>query len=155
MFDTVLEREWTSAQETGQPLSLIMLDIDYFKQYNDHYGHIKGDEALRTVAKTLSQAANNPRDFIARIGGEEFVWLLPDMTQDKARLVAEKCMQLVRQRQIAHERSEVSPLLTLSLGVGTVVPAPDELAVSFIEKVDGLLYHVKRNGRMRAEYGEF
>ncbi|MFY1667227.1 sensor domain-containing diguanylate cyclase [Pseudomonas sp. Pseu.R1] len=155
MFDTVLDREWARAQETRQPLSLIMMDIDYFKQYNDHYGHIKGDEALRTVAKTLSQAANDPADFIARIGGEEFVWLLPETSQDKARRVAEKCMQLVRQQQIPHEKSEVSPLLTLSLGVGTLVPSVGESAVSFIEKVDGLLYHVKRNGRMRAEYGEF
>jgi diguanylate cyclase (GGDEF)-like protein len=155
MFDTVLEREWTSAQETGQPLSLIIMDIDYFKQYNDHYGHIKGDEALRTVAKTLSLAANNPGDFIARIGGEEFVWLLPNTPQEAARKVADKCMQLVRQQQIAHEKSEVSPLLTLSLGVGTTTPAAEASAVAFIEQVDGLLYHVKRNGRMRAEYGEF
>jgi diguanylate cyclase (GGDEF)-like protein/PAS domain S-box-containing protein len=155
MFDTVLEREWAGAQESAEPLSLILMDIDYFKQYNDHYGHIKGDDALRTVAKTLSQAANNPGDFIARIGGEEFVWLLPGTSQDKARQVAEKCMQLVRQQQIEHARSDVSPLLTLSLGVGTVIPDAGESAVAFIEKVDGLLYHVKRNGRMRAEYGEF
>jgi diguanylate cyclase (GGDEF)-like protein len=107
------------------------------------------------VAKTLSEAANNPRDFIARIGGEEFVWLLPETFPDKARRVAEKCMQLVRQQQIAREKSEVSPLLTLSLGVGTIVPSVGESAVSFIEKVDGLLYQVKRHGRMRAEYGEF
>ena len=69
MFDTVLEREWASAQRSQLPLSLIILDIDFFKQYNDHYGHIKGDECLRQVANTLSQAANRPRDFIARIGG--------------------------------------------------------------------------------------
>jgi diguanylate cyclase (GGDEF)-like protein len=155
MFDTVLEREWASAQETHQPLSLIMMDIDYFKQYNDHYGHIKGDEALRTVAKTLSLAANEPGDFIARIGGEEFVWLLPHTSRDKAHRVAEKCMQLVRQQQIPHDKSDVSPLLTLSLGVGTVTPAAGDSAVAFIEKVDALLYRVKRNGRMRAEYGEF
>ena len=155
MFDTVLEREWAKAQETRQPLSLILMDIDYFKQYNDHYGHIKGDEALRAVARTLSLAANNPGDFIARIGGEEFVWLLPDTSQEKARQVAEKCMQLVRQQQIAHAKSDVCPLLTLSLGVGTVVPDAGDNALAFIEKVDGLLYRVKRNGRMRAEYGEF
>jgi diguanylate cyclase (GGDEF)-like protein/PAS domain S-box-containing protein len=155
MFDGVLAREWAAAQQEGTPLSLILLDIDYFKQYNDHYGHIRGDEALRTVAKTLSQATNNPRDFVARIGGEEFVWLLPDTAAAKARQVAEKCMQLVRQREIAHARSEVSPLLTLSLGVGTVVPRADAMALSFVEDIDALLYSAKRNGRMRAEYGEF
>jgi diguanylate cyclase (GGDEF)-like protein/PAS domain S-box-containing protein len=155
MFDTVLAREWAAAQQGGSPLSLLMLDIDYFKQYNDHYGHIKGDEALRTVAKALSQATNNPKDFVARIGGEEFVWLLPDTAADKARQVAEKCMQLVRQQQIEHERSEVSPLLTLSLGVGTVTPGADATALSFVEGIDALLYQAKRNGRMRAEYGVF
>ncbi|MET0290291.1 MAG: sensor domain-containing diguanylate cyclase [Pseudoxanthomonas sp.] len=155
MFDTVLEREWAAAQQSGTPLSLIMLDIDYFKQYNDHYGHLKGDEALRTVARTLAQATNNPRDFVARIGGEEFVWLMPDTSADKARQVADKCMQLVRQQQIAHARSEVSPLLTLSLGVGTVTPSADAAALPFVEEIDVLLYRAKRNGRMRAEYGEF
>jgi len=155
MFDTVLEREWAHAQSTQLPLSLIIMDIDFFKQYNDHYGHIKGDEALRLVAKTLLPAANNPRDFIARIGGEEFIWLLPETTQDKARQVAEKCMQLVRQQHILHEKSDVSPLLTLSLGVGTVTPKEHAAPLPFVEKVDGLLYQVKRNGRMRAEYGEF
>ncbi len=155
IFDTVLEREWAHAQGTQLPLSLIIIDIDFFKQYNDQYGHIKGDEALHIVAKTLSQAANKPRDFIARISVEEFVWLLPETPLDKARLVAEKCMQRVRQQQIVHEKSDVSPLLTLSLGVGTTVPAEDAGALSFVEKVDRLLYQVKRNGRMRAEYGEF
>lgn len=155
MFDTVLEREWEHAQSSQLPLSLIIMDIDFFKQYNDHYGHIKGDEALRTVAKALLPAANNPRDFIARIGGEEFVWLLPETSLDKARQVAEKCMQLVRQQHILHDKSEVSSLLTLSLGVGTIIPKAHATALPFVEQVDGLLYQVKRNGRMRAEYGEF
>ncbi|WP_219063146.1 sensor domain-containing diguanylate cyclase [Pseudomonas sp. UMAB-08] len=155
MFDRVLEREWSRAQRNQRPLSLIILDIDYFKQYNDHYGHVKGDEALRRVAQTLSQAANRPGDFIARIGGEEFVWLLPDTTAEKARGVAEKCLQLIRQQQISHPKSDVSALLTLSLGVGTTTPKHDETALLFVEKVDGLLYHVKRSGRMGAEYADF
>ncbi len=155
MFDVVLAREWASAQQDASPLSLIVMDIDYFKQYNDHYGHIKGDEALRMVAKALSQATNNARDFVARIGGEEFIWLLPETSADRARQVAEKCMQLIRQQQIAHACSEVSPLLTLSLGVGTVTPGADALALSFVEDIDALLYQAKRNGRMRAQYGEF
>jgi len=155
MFDIVLEREWAAAQQRQTPLSLLMMDIDYFKQYNDHYGHIRGDEALRTVASTLAQAANNPRDFVARIGGEEFIWLLPDTSAANARQVAEKCMQLVRQQQIPHARSSVSPLLSLSVGVGTVTPGAEAPALSFVEAVDALLYQAKRNGRMRAESGTF
>ncbi len=155
MFDIVLEREWAAAQQRQTPLSLLMMDIDYFKQYNDHYGHIRGDEALRTVASTLAQAANNPRDFVARIGGEEFIWLLPDTSAANARQVAEKCMQLVRQQQIPHARSSVSPLLSLSVGVGTVTPGAEAPALSFVEAVDALLYQAKRNGRMRAESDTF
>ncbi|MFJ2682563.1 GGDEF domain-containing protein [Pseudomonas sp. NPDC087342] len=155
MFDTVLEREWSNAQRTGQPLSLLILDIDYFKQYNDHYGHIKGDECLRRVAQTLSLAANRPRDFIARIGGEEFVWLLPETDAESARLVARKCLHLIRQQHIAHVFSPVSPLVTLSLGVGTTVAGQDASAVDFVEQVDKLLYRAKHNGRMRAEFTDF
>ncbi|MDB6144548.1 MAG: sensor-containing diguanylate cyclase [Pseudomonas sp.] len=120
--------------------TLLILDIDYFKQYNDHYGHIKGDECLRQVAQTLSQAANRPRDFIARIGGEEFVWLLPETDAESA---------------LDHEKSPVSPLLSISLGVGTTVPLQNGVALGFIEQVDRLLYQAKRNGRMRAEFAQF
>ncbi|SDT30426.1 PAS domain S-box-containing protein/diguanylate cyclase (GGDEF) domain-containing protein [Pseudomonas asplenii] len=155
MFDTVLAREWEQAQRSQLPLSLIILDIDFFKQYNDHYGHIKGDEALRQVAQTLAQATNRPRDFIARIGGEEFVWLLPETPADKARQVAQNCLQLIRQQQIAHEKSAVAGLLSLSLGVGTTRASPEEPALDFVGKVDELLYRIKRNGRMGAEYADF
>jgi diguanylate cyclase (GGDEF)-like protein/PAS domain S-box-containing protein len=155
MFDTVLDREWTAAQRNQLPLSLLVLDIDYFKQYNDHYGHIKGDECLRHVAQTLSQAANRPRDFIARIGGEEFVWLLPETDADAARQVAEKCLHLIRQQRIEHEKSGVSPLLSISLGVGTTTPKQDSPPLAFVEQVDRLLYQAKHNGRMRAEFAVF
>lgn len=154
MFDTVLEREWSSALRSQLPLSLIILDIDYFKQYNDHYGHIKGDECLRQVARTLSKAANRPRDFIARIGGEEFVWLLPETDAASARRVAERCLHLIRQQQIEHAHSSVSPLLSLSLGVGTTTVKPGSEALTFVEEVDKQLYQAKRNGRMRAEFFE-
>lgn len=155
MFDTVLEREWAQAQRSQKPLSLILADIDFFKQYNDCYGHMKGDECLKRVAQTLSLAANRPRDFIARMGGEEFVWILPETDAASAREVAHKCLHLVRQAQIPHEASQVSSLLTLSLGVGTVVPSHQASALGFIEKVDELLYLAKHNGRKRAEFGQF
>ncbi|WP_414874455.1 diguanylate cyclase domain-containing protein [Pseudomonas sp. IT-196MI5] len=155
MFDTVLEREWNHAQRTGLPLSVIVLDIDYFKQYNDHYGHIKGDECLRRVAQTLALAANRPRDFIARIGGEEFVWLLPETDAESARLVAHKCLHLIRQQQIPHEFSGVSNLLSVSLGVGTTGVSVHATALEFVEQIDLLLYKAKHNGRMRAEFADF
>ncbi|MEB0048495.1 MULTISPECIES: sensor domain-containing diguanylate cyclase [unclassified Pseudomonas] len=154
MFDTVLEREWANAQRTGLPLSLLILDIDYFKQYNDHYGHIKGDECLRRVAQTLSLAANRPRDFIARIGGEEFIWLLPESDAESARLVARKCLHLICQQQIPHPSSSVSALVSLSLGVGTIAVTQDSTALEFVEQVDKLLYQAKHNGRMRAEFAD-
>lgn len=154
MFDTVLEREWASAQRSQLPLSLIILDIDFFKQYNDHYGHIKGDEALRQVARTLSLAANRPRDFIARIGGEEFVWLLPETDAASARQVARRCLHLICQQQIEHGFSAVSKLLTLSLGVGTHLVTPNSNLLEFVESVDKLLYKAKHNGRMRAEFAD-
>jgi len=155
MFDTVLEREWSNAQRTGLPLSLLILDIDYFKQYNDHYGHLQGDECLRRVAQTLSLAANRPRDFIARIGGEEFIWLLPETDAESAGLVARKCLHLIRQQHIPHECSAVSALITLSLGVGTTVVHLGDSALNFVEQVDKLLYLAKHNGRMRAEFADF
>jgi diguanylate cyclase (GGDEF)-like protein len=155
MFDTVLEREWNTAQRSGLPLSVLVLDIDYFKQYNDHYGHIKGDECLRQVAQTLSLAANRPRDFIARIGGEEFVWLLPETDAESARLVAHKCLHLIRQQRIPHEFSNVSKLLSISLGVGTTLASMHATALEFVEQVDHLLYKAKHNGRMRAEFADF
>ncbi|WP_223533537.1 MULTISPECIES: GGDEF domain-containing protein [unclassified Pseudomonas] len=155
MFDTVLEREWNHAQRTGLPLSVLVLDIDYFKQYNDHYGHIKGDECLRRVAHTLSLAANRPRDFIARIGGEEFVWLLPETDAESARMVAHKCLHLIRQQQIPHEFSGVSNLVSVSLGVGTTAVSPHATALEFVEQVDHLLYKAKHKGRMRAEFADF
>jgi len=154
MFDTVLEREWTNALHTQLPLSLILLDIDYFKQYNDLYGHIKGDECLRRVAQTLSLAANRPRDFIARIGGEEFVWLLPETDAESARQVAERCLHLIRQQRISHEQSAVSTLLSVSLGVGTTAVHEDNNALAFLDEVDKLLYQAKHNGRMRAEFSD-
>ncbi|MVW74257.1 sensor domain-containing diguanylate cyclase [Pseudomonas xionganensis] len=149
MFDSRFEVEWANAQRSGQPLSLILLDIDYFKQYNDHYGHIQGDDCLKLVGQALSQAAVRPRDLVARYGGEEFALLLPETDASAAAQVAERCRQLIRERQIHHAQSQVAPLLTVSLGVGTRVPGSHELPLSFLESVDRLLYQAKHQGRDR------
>lgn len=151
MFDMVLATEWANAQRTQQPLSLILLDIDHFKQYNDHYGHIQGDDCLKHVGQALSRAASRPRDFVGRFGGEEFVLVLPETDEAAARHIAERCRQQVRQQRIAHARSAVSSLLTISLGVGTIVPGAHDRPLDFLNSVDKLLYQAKQRGRDRLE----
>lgn len=151
MFDSVLQTEWASAQRSGQPLSLVLLDIDYFKQYNDHYGHLQGDDCLRSVGQALQQAANRPRDFVGRFGGEEFVLILPETCAEAALQVAERCRRELRERCIAHEKSAIAALLTISLGVGTAQPAQGDSPTDFVRQVDRLLYQAKQNGRNRLE----
>ena len=147
MFDSIIEVEWTNARRLRQPLSLIMLDIDYFKQYNDHYGHIQGDECLKQVAKILSGAGTRANDFFARFGGEEFVLVLPQTDSDAARKIAERCRQLIFKAQIPHAKSLVGPVLTISVGVGTVVPGHQDESLDFINSVDQRLYQAKQLGR--------
>jgi len=155
MVDSTLDVEWANAQRTLQPLSLILLDIDYFKQYNDHYGHIQGDDCLKSVGQALTAAANRPRDLVGRFGGEEFVLILPETDADAARQVAERCRRLLRERCIPHEKSGVASLLTISLGVGTIIPPRHDRALTFVEAVDRLLYRAKQGGRNRFEAGQW
>lgn len=151
MFDSILEREWTNARRNGQPLSLIMLDIDYFKQYNDHYGHLQGDECLKQVAQVLRRVAVRQRDFIARFGGEEFVLVLPETGAQAAQTVATRCRNAIFKAQIAHQASAVSQLVTVSMGVGSIIPGSQDSPVAFVEQVDRQLYLAKQQGRNRIE----
>ena len=153
MFDSVLEVEWASAQRTRRPLSLILLDIDYFKQFNDHYGHIQGDDCLRRVAEALEEAAARPRDCVARFGGEEFVLVLPETDGESAKKIAERCRKLIGRLRIPHEQSGVAQLLTLSLGVGTIIPGAGDSPLTFVDAVDRLLYQAKQQGRDRMLHG--
>ncbi|MFN3713759.1 MAG: diguanylate cyclase domain-containing protein [Alcanivoracaceae bacterium] len=152
MFDVVLEREWANARRSGRPLSVILLDIDYFKEFNDHYGHLAGDEALKKVAQVLGRSAGRPRDFAARFGGEEFVLVLPETNAEAAELIAERCRCLVLEEVIPHHRSKADPYLSISLGVGTIVPTVTDDPKVFIDSVDKLLYRAKQRGRNCAEY---
>jgi diguanylate cyclase (GGDEF)-like protein/PAS domain S-box-containing protein len=146
-FDAVYDEEWSEARRNVQPLSLIMFDVDFFKRYNDHYGHVEGDECLKRVAQALSSAANRPRDFVARYGGEEFVLLLPASDEAAAKAVADRCRQAIFKAQIRHAASPISQLLTVSMGVGTIVPSGNDDPVGFIDLVDRQLYRAKQGGR--------
>ncbi len=150
MFDSILQLEWTNSRRTGQPLSLILLDIDYFKQYNDHYGHIAGDDCLKRVARVLSGAAARSRDFFARYGGEEFILVLPETDAKAAERVAERCRALLFKEQIPHATSPVSQILTISMGIGTAVPSQQDDPRDFLDAVDRRLYQAKQQGRNRS-----
>lgn len=147
MFDDAMDMAWSVAERMKQPLSVLLIDIDYFKQYNDFYGHVKGDGCLQQVAETLAAVPSRPRDFIARFGGEEFVIILPETDAESALKVAERCQQAIMNLQIRHERSAVGKHLTISIGCGTLVPEHANLSSEFLHEVDQALYRAKRLGR--------
>jgi diguanylate cyclase (GGDEF)-like protein/PAS domain S-box-containing protein len=144
MFDVMLRKEWDNAQRTGKSLSMVMIDIDLFKPYNDYFGHFAGDECLRQVAQILLSAVTRPHDLVARFGGEEFAILLPDSDIAAARLVAERCRELVEAAAIVHPMSSHALFVTISAGVGTTVPGEMN---QFINAIDKALYSAKRQGR--------
>jgi diguanylate cyclase (GGDEF)-like protein/PAS domain S-box-containing protein len=148
-FDSILEEEWGRARRNRQPLSLIMFDIDFFKQYNDTHGHLQGDEVLKRVATCLSTTATRPRDFFARFGGEEFVLVLPETDESSAKQLAERCRATLLEEQIPHEKSAVSQVITVSMGIGTVIPTLDQKPSEFLQTVDARLYQAKNLGRNR------
>jgi diguanylate cyclase (GGDEF)-like protein/PAS domain S-box-containing protein len=148
-FDASLDVEWESARRGGKPLSLILLDIDFFKQYNDRYGHIQGDACLTQVAQTLRLALIGPRDLAARYGGEEFAILLPEADAAVALKVAERCQRLIEKQAIAHEGGVQDRLVTASIGVGTLVPQDGMRPIDFLHQVDRQLYEAKQQGRNR------
>ncbi|EIL99358.1 PAS/PAC sensor-containing diguanylate cyclase [Rhodanobacter thiooxydans LCS2] len=151
-FDAIIELEWSNARRNRQPLSLLMIDIDYFKQYNDRYGHLEGDACLRRVARLLSSAATRARDLLARFGGEEFVLVLPETDAAAAAKLAERCRELILAEQIPHASSPL-PVLTISLGVGSMIPGHGDEARAFIDAVDKRLYQAKQLGRNRIMAG--
>lgn len=148
-FDAVFEGDWATARRTGQPLSMILFDIDCFKQYNDCYGHVQGDECLKLVGHALSTTTRAEGDFFARYGGEEFVLVLPATDQNGARAIAERCHQSIAAVQIPHAASPVGPFVTVSIGVGTIVPTADDSPMQFLDSVDRRLYKAKQGGRNR------
>jgi diguanylate cyclase (GGDEF)-like protein len=153
-FDEVLDLEWIRARRAQSWLSLIMMDIDHFKGYNDHYGHLSGDECLRRVARGLAEMVRRSADVLARYGGEEFVLLLPDTPEKGAIKVAEIAQAKIASLEIPFTYSPVSDRVTLSMGVAAMVPADNCTRFDLISSADSRLYAAKRNGRNLIQAGE-
>lgn len=150
-FDQHLDREWRAAIREQKTLSLVMIDIDCFKLYNDRYGHLQGDECLRAVAGVLASSARRPSEMVARYGGEEFACILPDTGREGAATVAESMRARVAELQLPHEKSLVAPHVTLSLGVGTLSPVVGAPVGDLVALADENLYKAKKGGRDRVQ----
>ncbi len=148
-FDAYLKEVWQQAAAEGRPLGLLLCDVDYFKQYNDHYGHPAGDECLRRIAGALAAVVQHTGDLPVRYGGEEFAMVLPNATLDDALAVAERFQETVRRQQLPHPWSEVSPFVTLSVGAVSWIPEAERSPLDLLNAADQLLYLAKQRGRNR------
>tara|TARA_R110001599_G_scaffold28969_5_gene99623 strand:+ start:39385 stop:40917 length:1533 start_codon:yes stop_codon:yes gene_type:complete len=148
-FDQFLEQEWARARRQTRTLSLVMLDIDYFKLYNDHYGHPAGDQCLKKVANILQGVVRRPTDMLARYGGEEFAIILPD-TNDGG-IIAEACRAAIEKAAMQHPLSDVSNRITISAGVCSIVPGDNNSLDDLKQQADAALYRAKHAGRNTVE----
>jgi diguanylate cyclase (GGDEF)-like protein len=148
-FDEFLNREWRRLMRDRSLLSLILMDIDFFKEFNDHYGHLAGDDCLRQVAKVLNEIARRPGDLAARYGGEEFACILPSTDLNGAMLIANTVRDRLAEVSIPHYYSSAADHVTLSFGVATLVPEIGQTPSLLIQLADDLLYSAKQNGRDR------
>jgi diguanylate cyclase (GGDEF)-like protein len=148
-FDSLLRQEWRRCARDEASLSLVFCDIDYFKRFNDTYGHQAGDECLVRVAQAMEETLNRPADLVARYGGEEFIALLVDTAIDGARMLAERMRSRVEGLHVEHRASGAGPYLTVSLGVASVVPRPAVRPEDLVDLADRALYAAKEGGRNR------
>ncbi|MFG0606315.1 diguanylate cyclase domain-containing protein [Vibrio mimicus] len=146
-FDEQLHTLWHLHVRESHPLSIILCDVDFFKDYNDAYGHLMGDETLKQVAIAFTQVANRHSDCVARYGGEEFGILLPNTPQSGAVMLAERIHQKIRSLAIPHSHSKVADIITVSLGIVTHIPQPNDLPEQMVALADRALYQAKTNGR--------
>ncbi len=146
-FDEYLEMEWRRAMREQSQLSLLMIDVDYFKAYNDGFGHLKGDEVLHQVADAIRGGCSRPSDLPARYGGEEFAMVLPSTSSGGARLVAEKIRRAVEGLNIPHTSPKEGSVLTVSIGLATMLPQQNEEHRLLIQTADRALYQAKNAGR--------
>jgi len=149
-FDETMLLEWQRGQRERQPLSLLMVDIDFFKYFNDTYGHPAGDLCLKRTAAVLTEHLRRPADLVARYGGEEFAIILPDTDSAGAMTVARACVRTLEQLQIENKRAEPRGVVTLSIGVATMVPGKGFTPGDLIGAADQALYAAKHGGRNRA-----
>lgn len=146
-LDDYLEREWGYAMRRAEPLTLLMIDVDFFKLYNDTYGHQAGDYCLQKVASVLNDTITRSGDLIARYGGEEFVVALRNTDSVGAQIVGECLRQRVEDLRIPHSESGISSYVTISLGIATMVPEPSRSQMILLEAADKALYQAKNSGR--------
>lgn len=146
-LDEVLHLEWKRAVRKSIPISLVMVDIDHFKLYNDNLGHLAGDDCLKQVAHILSASTQRPTDFSSRFGGEEFLLILPDTDLEGALYIAESFRKKLKNAKIPHQFSPISDLVTCSMGVATTTPLVQDNPESLIQAADQTLYQSKDRGR--------
>lgn len=146
-FNEFLSREWLRERRNQQPFSVIMIDIDHFKMYNDHYGHLEGDVCLQKVSWALQSALSRAGDMLARYGGEEFVAILPHTNQSGAAELAASFHDRIRQLALPHDKSPISPLVTISIGVASVIPSQALSPSQVMAMADEALYRAKNSGR--------
>lgn len=152
-FDETLNKEWNRAMRSEKSIGLLMLDIDFFKFYNDHYGHQGGDDCLKKVAKGLDSAIHRETDFLARYGGEEFSGILPDTDLNGSVKVAEEMRLAIKDLRIEHAKSTVSDLVSVSIGVSAIIPQQGTDPKILIGAADQALYKAKEDGRDRVKSG--
>ncbi len=150
-YENMFERFWKDHLRRKATITVMIMDIDFFKKYNDHYGHIQGDQCLRQVAHTLKQALKRPVDVLARYGGEEFVVLLPDTDIEGAMKVANRFIEAMAVANIPHELSDVSPHVSLSIGMAQAI-LDSETRKQVLERADKALYQAKEQGRNCVRY---
>jgi len=148
-FDKIIEIEWSRLQRQNRPLSIIMIDIDYFKKYNDMYGHQLGDSCIQTVAKVLDKSIHRSCDVAARYGGEEFVLVLSDVDSNGARTVAQSIIDKIKKEAIPHNASNISDVVTMSFGTATLIPDKLSKPEYLLSLSDKALYRSKEEGRNR------
>lgn len=152
-FDEYLDAEWRRARRERSQLALLMIDVDAFKAYNDTYGHVAGDQALRRLAAVLQDNCARSGDLPARFGGEEFAMILPSTSSEGARLIAEKVRRSVEALDIAHTGAAIGNCLTVSIGAAVLWPKEGQPSARLVEVADAGLYEAKRYGRNRVAMG--
>ncbi len=145
-----MAKEWKRALRKGTPIAVLMCDVDEFKRYNDTFGHVEGDLCLKRVAAVLTEQLKRPADLVARYGGEEFAIILPDTDVHGALIVADACLQRVRDLRIAAVDVDNTTVVTISIGAASTVPLAGHAMPALVSLADAALYEAKRSGRDRA-----